>query len=116
MLALAGNGRAPSPTTGLRPSAHFRPNSEGPAHPRRTAPQRVYRDRGVRGLASRRPLNLTDYLVVLPEEMELDDDNDSLESAVEGARMNYDLYDAYTNPTGLCTYFLPSLSLPSNWP
>jgi hypothetical protein len=70
----------------------------------------------VRGLASRRPLNLTDYLVVLPEEMELDDDNDSLESAVEGARMNYDLYDAYTNPTGLCTYFLPSLSLPSNWP
>ncbi|KAH9174547.1 hypothetical protein EDB89DRAFT_549955 [Lactarius sanguifluus] len=67
------------------------------------APQRVYRDRGVRGLASRRSLNLTDYLVVPPEEMELDDDNDSLESAVEGARINYDLYDAYTNPTGLST-------------
>ena len=75
------------------------------------APQRVYRDRGVRGLASRRSLNLTDYLVVPPEEMELDDDNDSLESAVEGARMNYDLYDAYTNTTGLCTSFQPFLSL-----
>lgn len=63
------------------------------------APQRVYRDRSMRGLATRRSLNLTDYLVVPPEEMELDDDNDSLESAVEGARINYDLYDAYTNPT-----------------
>ena len=31
----------------------------------------------MRGLASRRPPNLTDYLVP-PEEMELDDDNDSL--------------------------------------
>ncbi|KAI9434110.1 hypothetical protein H4582DRAFT_947950 [Lactarius indigo] len=67
------------------------------------APQRVYRDRGVRGLASRRSLNLTDYLVVPPEEMELDDDNDSLESAVEGAHINYDLYDAYTNSAGLST-------------
>jgi hypothetical protein len=77
------------------------------------APQRVYRDRGMRGLASRRSLNLTDYLVVPPEEMELDDDNDSLESAVEGARINYDLYDAYTNRTGLCTSFLPLLVPPS---
>lgn len=74
------------------------------------APQRVYRDRGMRGLASRRSLNLTDYLVVPPEEMELDDDNDSLESAVEGARINYDLYDAYTNRTGLSTE--PHLSPP----
>ncbi|KAI9453457.1 hypothetical protein BJY52DRAFT_1288907 [Lactarius psammicola] len=72
------------------------------------APQRVYRDRGVRGLASRRSLNLTDYLVVPPEEMELDDDNDSLESAVEGARINYDLYDAYTNPNRLmCPHLSP---------
>ena len=76
------------------------------------APQRVYRDRGVRGLASRRSLNLTDYLVVPPEEMELDDDNDSLESAVEGARINYDLYDAYTNRAGLCTSFLSLLVSP----
>ncbi|SRR6266404_9843445 len=76
------------------------------------APQRVYRDRNVRGLTSRRSLNLTDYLVVPPEEMELDDDNDSLESAVEGARINYDLYDAYTNQTGLCASFLSS-SFPS---
>jgi hypothetical protein len=51
--------------------------------------------------------------------MELDDDNDSLESAVEGALMNYDLYDAYTNSTGLCTSFLPSFHpspLLRNWP
>ncbi|KAI0301546.1 hypothetical protein B0F90DRAFT_1717962 [Multifurca ochricompacta] len=71
------------------------------------APQRVYRDRGARGISSRRSLNLTDYLVVPPEEMELDDDNDSLESmmdrfdpssTVEGARINSDLYDVYANP------------------
>ncbi|KAI0265985.1 hypothetical protein BC834DRAFT_969913 [Gloeopeniophorella convolvens] len=68
------------------------------------APQRVYRDRGMRTLTSRRSLNLTDYLVIPPEEMELDDDNDSLGStadpsgAAEGARMNSDLYDAYAHP------------------
>jgi hypothetical protein len=73
------------------------------------APQRVYRDRGVRGLTARRSLNLTDYLAVPPEEMELDDDNDSLESMVdpsgtmEGARMNSDLYDAYAN-SGTCAF------------
>ena len=72
------------------------------------APQRVYRDRSGRGVASRRPLNLTDYLSVPPDEMELDDDNDSLESVIdhsgtiEGARMNSDLYDAYANP-GTCS-------------
>ncbi|KAH8988744.1 hypothetical protein EDB86DRAFT_2945792 [Lactarius hatsudake] len=80
------------------------------------APQRVYRDRGVRGLASRRSLNLTDYLVVPPEEMELDDDNDSLESVVEGARINYDLSDAYANPTSLSTeshFYPPPPSPPS---
>ncbi|KAI0245875.1 hypothetical protein BJV78DRAFT_1136562, partial [Lactifluus subvellereus] len=75
------------------------------------APQRVYRDRGIRSLNARRSLNLTDYLAMPPEEMELDDDNDSLESmvdpsgAVEGARMNSDLYDTYANP-GSCM-FLP---------
>ena len=73
------------------------------------APQRVYRDRGMRGLASRRSLNLTDYLVVPPEEIELDDDIDSLESAVEGARINYDLHDAYTDPTGLCRLMTPAV-------
>jgi hypothetical protein len=73
------------------------------------APQRVYRDRGVRNPSIRRSLNLTDYLAVPPEEMELDDDNDSLESmvdpssTVEGARMNSDLYDAYVNP-GSCAF------------
>ncbi len=66
------------------------------------APQRVYRDRSGRGVAARRPLYLTDYLP--PDEMDLDDDNDSLESmidpsgTVEGARINSDLYDAYANP------------------
>lgn len=69
------------------------------------APQRVYRDRTGRSVAARRPLYLTDYL--LPEEMDLDDDNDSLESmvdpsgTVEGARMNSDSYDAYATP-GSC--------------
>ncbi|KAI0284863.1 hypothetical protein BC826DRAFT_1179175 [Russula brevipes] len=70
------------------------------------APQRVYRDRTGRGVAARRPLNLTDYLSVPPEDIDLDDDNDndSLESminpsgAIEGARMNSDIYDAYSNP------------------
>jgi hypothetical protein len=79
------------------------------------APQRVYRDHGVRGLTTRRSLNLTDYLAVPPEEMELDDDNDSLESMVdpsgtlEGTRMNSDLYDAYAG-SGLCA-FLPLLPI-----
>lgn len=90
------------------------------------APQRVYRDRTGRGVTARRPLYLTDYLP--PEEMDLDDDNDSLESVVdpsgtvEGARMNSDLYDAYVNggscssspfsrPT--CTYLIDSLHRPT---
>lgn len=73
------------------------------------SPQRVYRDRGIRSLNARRSLNLTDYLAMPPEEMELDDDNDSLESmvdpsgGVEGARTNSDLYDAYANP-GVCMF------------
>jgi hypothetical protein len=79
------------------------------------APQRVYRDRTGRGVAARRPLYLTDYLP--PDEMDLDDDNDSLESmidpsgAVEGARINSELYDAYANP-GSCSsslFFSPAL-------
>lgn len=70
------------------------------------APQRVYRDRTGRGVSARRPLYLTDYLP--PDEMDLDDDNDSLESmvdpsgAVEGARLNSELYDTYANP-GPCS-------------
>jgi hypothetical protein len=47
-----------------------------------TAPQRVYRDRTGRGVAARRPLNLTHYLSVPPEEMDLDDDSNSLESMI----------------------------------
>jgi hypothetical protein len=80
------------------------------------APQRVYRDRTGRGVAARRPLYLTDYLP--PDEMDLDDDNDSLESmvdpsgAVEGARINSDLYDAYANP-GSCSFSLFSRSIRS---
>ena len=72
------------------------------------APQRVYRDRSGRGVGARRLLNLTDYLSVPPDEMELDDDNDSLESmmdhsgTIEGTRMNSDLYDAYAHP-GSCS-------------
>jgi hypothetical protein len=80
------------------------------------APQRVYRDRTGR-VAARRPLNLTDYLSVPPEEMDLDDDNDSLESmidpsgAIEGARMNSDLYYAYSNPGPRSSFFPPYFSL-----
>jgi hypothetical protein len=80
------------------------------------APQRVYRDRSGRGVGARRPLNLTDYLSAPPDEMELDDDNDSLESmvdpsgAIEGARMNTNLYDAYANP-GSCSSSLASVLL-----
>jgi hypothetical protein len=86
------------------------------------APQRVYRDRSGRGVAARRPLYLTDYLP--PDEMELDDDNDSLESmvdpsgTVEGARLNSDLYDAYANP-GSCSSSLfsrPIRSYPIDTP
>lgn len=75
------------------------------------APQRVYRDRSGRGVSARRPLYLTDYLP--PDEMDLDDDNDSLESmvdpsgTVEGARLNSDLYDTYANPGPCsCSLFL----------
>lgn len=77
------------------------------------AAQRVYRDRSGRGVPTRRPLNLTDYLSVPPDEMELDDDNDSLESmmehsgTIEGTRMNSDLYDAYANPTSCSSPLLP---------
>ena len=73
------------------------------------APQRVYRDRTGRGVPTHRPLYLTDYLP--PDEMDLEDDNDSLESmadpsgAVEGARLNSELYDAYANP-GSCSFSL----------
>jgi hypothetical protein len=65
------------------------------------APQRVYRDRTARGVTARRPLNLTYYLSVPPEEMDPDDNNDSLESMIDpsgtitGVCMNSDLYDAY---------------------
>ena len=77
------------------------------------APQRVYRDRSGRGAGARRPLNLTDYLSVPPDEMELDDDNDSLESMmdhsgiIEGTRMNSDLYDAYANPNSCSSPLSP---------
>ncbi|TFY56320.1 hypothetical protein EVG20_g8970 [Dentipellis fragilis] len=67
------------------------------------APQRIYPAAG--GPRARRTLNLTDYLSAPPEEMEVvDDDNDSLESlmdgagGLEGARVNTDLYDAYVGP------------------
>ncbi|KAA1473409.1 hypothetical protein DENSPDRAFT_839874 [Dentipellis sp. KUC8613] len=67
------------------------------------APQRTYQGSG--GARTRRTLNLTDYLSAPPEEMEVvDDDNDSLESlmdgagGLEGARVNTDLYDAYMGP------------------
>jgi hypothetical protein len=45
--------------------------------------------------------------------MELDDDNDSLESmmdhsgTIEGTRMNTDLYDAYANPTSCSSPLSP---------
>lgn len=79
----------PSTTSG-RLTVDIGPHGQGAAHPRwHAAPQRVYRDRTGRRVAARRPLYLTDYLP--PDEMDLDDDNDSLESmvdpsdAVEGA-------------------------------
>jgi hypothetical protein len=62
-----------------------------------TAPQRIYHDHTGYSVAARHPLNLTNYLSVPPEEMDLDDDNDSLESmigpcgGIEGAGMNSDL-------------------------
>lgn len=86
------------------------------------SPQRIYRDRAGRGVPARRPLYLTDYLP--PDEMDLDDDNDSLESmmdptgAVEGARLGTDLYDAYANP-GSCSSSLfshPIRSYPKSPP
>lgn len=89
---------------------------------RTLAAQRVYRDRNGRGVPAHRPLYLADYLP--PEEMDLDDDNDSLESmidpsgAVEGARLNTDLYDAYANP-GSCSSSLfshPIRSYPKSPP
>ncbi|KAI0284857.1 hypothetical protein BC826DRAFT_131357 [Russula brevipes] len=85
------------------------------------APQRVYRDRTGRGVAARRPLDLTYYLSVPPEEMDPDDDNDCLESmidpsgAIEGARMNSDLYDAYSNPGLRSSFFPPCIALILNY-
>jgi len=56
-------------------------------------PLRVYQER------RRRTTHLTEYLTAPPDEMELDEDDDEfenmLEGAVEGARVNSDLYDAY---------------------
>jgi hypothetical protein len=48
-----------------------------------TAPQRVYCDRTGRGVAAYRPLNLTDCLSIAPEEMDLVDDKNSLESMLD---------------------------------
>jgi hypothetical protein len=76
------------------------------------APQRVHRDRTGRGVAARQPLNLADYLSVPPEEMDLDDDNDSPESmidppgAIEGVRITSDLYTMRTpTPTLVRPFF-----------
>jgi len=68
-----------------------------------TAPQRIYGQRFSRGATTRR-LNLTDYLTLPPEEMDVDDDNDSLESlldangGLEGARVYPEVYDAIVSP------------------
>jgi hypothetical protein len=115
MVIVVGNGRAPSATSS-RPSPHIRPHRTAKGLRTPTAPQRVYRDRTGR-VAACRPLNLTDYFSVPPEEMDLDDDNDSLESmidpsgAIEGARIDSDLYYAYSNPGPRSYFFPPYFSL-----
>ncbi|KAI0044595.1 hypothetical protein FA95DRAFT_244359 [Auriscalpium vulgare] len=71
------------------------------------APNRVHRDRSVRGLLGRRAsLNLTDYLAAPPEEMDMDSETDaSLDSLLdpEGARLNSELHEAYASPSYVST-------------
>jgi hypothetical protein len=67
-------------------------------------PLRVYRP-VARSMISRRSVNLSDYMATQDElDMEEDDDDfesmlDSAATAIEGARVNSDLYDAYHTPS-----------------
>ena len=75
---------------------------------------------GVPSLNAHRSLNLTDYLALPPEEIELNDENvsASLESmvdpsgSVEGVSTISDLYDAYANPGSCIVCRCFRLSLP----
>ena len=66
-------------------------------------PLRVYRDRsGGHGTLAGRTVNLTEYLTAPPDEMEMEEDDDEFEnvlgsaaSAVEGARVNWEMHDAF---------------------
>jgi hypothetical protein len=70
-------------------------------------PARIYRDRSLSRSLGRR-VNLTDYLTSPPEEMDMEDeegdegydgmaeDGENVPSFIEGARVNSDLYDAYS--------------------
>ena len=61
-------------------------------------PPRIYRERSGRALAGR-TVNLSDYLSAPPNEMDVEDDDEDLETALDsyadGARLNPDLFDAY---------------------
>jgi hypothetical protein len=66
-------------------------------------PLRIYRDRsGGNGAPARRSVNLTEYLTSPSYEMDVEEDDDEFEnvlgsaaSAVEGARVNTEMYDAF---------------------
>jgi len=69
-------------------------------------PLRVFRERSAaRSMMSRRSVNLSDYMATQDElDMEEDDDDfesmlDSAATAIEGARVNSSLYDAYHTPS-----------------
>jgi hypothetical protein len=66
-------------------------------------PTTIYRERyNWRGTGARRTMDLTDYLSRPPDELEMEEEADELESLehyglvpLEGTRMNSELYDAY---------------------
>ncbi|KAF8622065.1 hypothetical protein AX15_007215 [Amanita polypyramis BW_CC] len=62
-------------------------------------PLRIYRERSSRNFSGRRAVNLSDYLSVPPNGMDMEDEEDeidpTLDSYADGARLNQDLYEAY---------------------
>ena len=62
-------------------------------------PLRIYRERPGRAFPARRTVNLSDYLSAPPNEMDVEDDDEDLDTVLDsyadGARLNQDLLDAY---------------------
>ena len=62
-------------------------------------PLRIYRERPGRAFPARRTVNLSDYLSAPPNEMDVEDDEEDLDTVLDsyadGARLNQDLLDAY---------------------